>query len=118
MIGQKLIKILQTLDPTAFRRLGDAIASPYFTYSPLLLKLYALLKKEYPEFDSTRLSAALGLVKPPIRPNATPQQGVFTCSTLRERRVKTTRRGVGPGMEEMAGEDRARRKITLCCRYK
>jgi len=79
MIGQKLIKILQTLDPAAFRRLGGAIASPYFTYSPLLLKLYALLKKEYPEFDSTRLSAALGLVKPPIRLNATPQHGVFTC---------------------------------------
>jgi len=56
MIGQKLIKILQTLDPTAFRRLGDAIASPYFTGSPLLLQLYALLKKEYPDFDPARLS--------------------------------------------------------------
>jgi len=56
MIGQKLVKILQTLDPTAFRRLGDAFASPYFTGSPLLLKLYALLKKEYPDFDPARLS--------------------------------------------------------------
>jgi len=55
MIGQKLIKILQTLDPAAFRRLGDAFASPYFTSSPLLLKLYAILKKEYPDFDATRL---------------------------------------------------------------
>jgi len=56
MIGQKLIKILQTLDPAAFRRLGEAIASPYFTSSPLLLNLYALLKKEYPDFDPARLS--------------------------------------------------------------
>jgi len=55
MIGQKIIKALQTLDPAAFRRLGDAFASPYFTSSPLLLKLYALLKKEYPAFDIAQL---------------------------------------------------------------
>ncbi|MFN0216297.1 MAG: hypothetical protein ACKVT2_18715 [Saprospiraceae bacterium] len=55
MIGQKLIKILQTLDSVAFRRLGDAFASPYFTSSPLLLKLYALLKKEYPVFDIAKM---------------------------------------------------------------
>ncbi len=55
MIGQKILKTLQTLDSATFRRLGDAFASPYFTSSPLLLKLYALLKKEYPVFDIARL---------------------------------------------------------------
>ncbi len=55
MIGKKLITILQTLDQATFRRLGDAFASPYFTSSPLLLKLYALLKKEYPVFDTAKL---------------------------------------------------------------
>ncbi len=56
MIGQKILKTLQTLDASTFRRLGDAFASPYFTSSPLLLKLYALLKKEYPAFDAARLN--------------------------------------------------------------
>ncbi|MDO8969185.1 MAG: hypothetical protein Q7U74_00765 [Saprospiraceae bacterium] len=56
MIGQKILKTLQTLDSATFRRLGDAFASPYFTSSPLLLKLYALLKKEYPAFDAARLN--------------------------------------------------------------
>lgn len=56
MIGKKLVKILQTLDPAAFRHLGNAVASPYFTSSPLLLKLYALLKKEYPEFNTEKLT--------------------------------------------------------------
>lgn len=56
MIGQKLVKMLQTLDPAAFRRLGDAFVSPAFTTSPLLLKLYRLLKKEYPRFEPARLS--------------------------------------------------------------
>ena len=56
MIGKKLVRILQTLNPAAFRRLGDAVASPYFTTSPLLLKLYALLKKEYPEFNTEKLN--------------------------------------------------------------
>ena len=55
MIGQKIIKTLQTLDPATFRRLGDAFASPIFTSSPLLLKLYTLLKKEYPDLDTARL---------------------------------------------------------------
>lgn len=56
MIGQKILKTLQTLDPATFRRLGDAFASPYFTNSPLLLKLYTLLKKEYPAFDTRKLN--------------------------------------------------------------
>jgi len=56
MIGKKLVKILQTLDPAAFRRLGDAFASPYFTRSALLLKLYNILKKEYPGFEVSRLN--------------------------------------------------------------
>lgn len=55
MIGKKLLKILQTLDPAAFRRLGEAFRSPLFTSSPLLLNLYELLKNEYPAFDESRL---------------------------------------------------------------
>jgi len=74
MIGQKLVKILQTLDPAAFRRLGDAIASPL------------------------RLNRVF-----------------HYWSALRERRVKTPRRGVGLGMEEEAGQDRARRKSCKSC---
>lgn len=55
MIGQKLIKILQSLDPEEFRRLKRALSSPYFATNTRLLTLYEHLKKHYPEFEEEKL---------------------------------------------------------------
>ncbi len=55
MIGQKLTKILQSLDAEEFRRLKRALSSPYFATNSRLLKLYELLKKHYPDFQEDQL---------------------------------------------------------------
>ncbi len=55
MVGQKLIKILQSLEPGEFKRLKRALSSPYFATNPRLLALYDYLKKYYPEFDESKL---------------------------------------------------------------
>ena len=55
MIGQKLAKILQSLDSSEFRRLKKAVGSPYFATNPRLLMLYGFLKKQYPSFDEKKL---------------------------------------------------------------
>lgn len=55
MIGQKLIKILQSLDNEEFRRLKRALSSPYFATNTRLLTLYEHLKKHYPEFKEEKL---------------------------------------------------------------
>ncbi len=55
MIGQKLTKILQSLDQEEFKRLKRALSSPYFATNQRLLKLYDLLKKQYPDFAEEKL---------------------------------------------------------------
>lgn len=56
MNSTKLIKLLQTLDPTEFRRLHQFLQSPYYNYNQHLIKLYQLLRKYYPDFTAPRLT--------------------------------------------------------------
>ena len=55
MIGQKLIKILQSLDDGEFKRLKRALSSPYFATNQRLLTLYDYLKKQHPNYEEGKL---------------------------------------------------------------
>jgi len=51
MIKSKLILLLQTFSKQEFRYLGDFVNSPYFNKEKVLMELYNILKKHYPDFS-------------------------------------------------------------------
>lgn len=51
----KLIQLLRTLSKEEFLRFGKFLKSPFFNYTPSLIKLYEGLKRYHPNFDSPRL---------------------------------------------------------------
>ncbi len=55
MYKSKLVKILKTLPPEDFKRFNKMLRSPLYTSNPSLPLLYSLLRKHYPEFNSSRL---------------------------------------------------------------
>lgn len=51
MIKSKLISLLETFSKQEFRNLGDFVNSPYFNKEKVLMELYNILKKHYPDFS-------------------------------------------------------------------
>ena len=51
MIKSKLISLLKTFSKQEFRCLGDFVKSPYFNKEKVLIELYNILKKHYPDFS-------------------------------------------------------------------
>ena len=51
----KLIRLLKTLSKDEYLRFGKFLKSPFFNYTPSLIKFYEMLKRHHPNFDSPRL---------------------------------------------------------------
>ena len=47
---------IEGLSPDEFKRFSRLVNSPFFNTNPTQVELYKLLKKEYPDFDSPKLS--------------------------------------------------------------
>lgn len=52
MIKSKAIEIFESFSTKELRQFGDFVKSPFFNKNDKLLKLYEILKKEYPHFKS------------------------------------------------------------------
>src|SRR4030095_7203776 len=50
MNKSKIIQILRTLSKDEFKLFGDFVESPFFNSSRVMIKLYQVLKKQYPDF--------------------------------------------------------------------
>ena len=59
MYGSKLIDVLKTLSPAAWKELELFLASPYFNRNNDLLRFAALLRKESPDFKEERIDRYL-----------------------------------------------------------
>jgi len=55
MNNSKLIALLKALNPTEFRQFNRYLKSSFFTQSEDVLRLYAYLRKYYPDFSSPKL---------------------------------------------------------------
>ena len=55
MQSSKLVILFKSLSPEEFRRFQKFLNSPFYNYSKTLTAFYELLKKYYPNFDSTNL---------------------------------------------------------------
>ena len=63
MYGSKLIDVLKTLTPAAWKELELFLASPYFNRNQDLLRLAVLLRKESPTFKEERIDRYLLFAK-------------------------------------------------------
>ena len=59
MVKSKVLQLLKTLTPQEFKKYGLFIGSPYFNKENVQIKIYELLKKHYPAFDSPVLAKAI-----------------------------------------------------------
>ncbi len=55
MLNNKVIDSLKTLDAEEFKRFGLFLESPFFNTNPSIVKLYNILRKYYPAFESRYL---------------------------------------------------------------
>ena len=51
MKNNQLIKLLKTFDPKEIKRFSEFISLPYFNKNKNVIKLYEILRKDYPDFD-------------------------------------------------------------------
>ncbi len=51
MLKSRLFDLLGSLNEAEFKKFGEYISSPYFNKSKVLIKLYSIYKKHYPEFS-------------------------------------------------------------------
>ncbi|MCB9350540.1 MAG: hypothetical protein H6573_23935 [Lewinellaceae bacterium] len=56
MHHSKLLHLLKVLDAPELKRLSRFLKSPFYNTNPHLVKLYQLLRKEHPQFDSPKLA--------------------------------------------------------------
>jgi hypothetical protein len=56
MLKHQLLEILKTLTDFEKKKFGKFLSSPYFTNSPKILKLYRILKKFHPNYNSPKLN--------------------------------------------------------------
>ncbi|MBX7046733.1 MAG: hypothetical protein K1X86_12940 [Ignavibacteria bacterium] len=56
MITTNSIEILKNLDKKSLIRFGDFLKSPYFNSSPLMVKLFEIVKKEHPLFQGNSIN--------------------------------------------------------------
>jgi len=57
MLPLQSVEILKKLDKKELKRFGDFLSSPYFNNSPLILKIFDSVKKEYPNFTGKLLQS-------------------------------------------------------------
>ncbi|MBL7129639.1 MAG: hypothetical protein ISS16_11735 [Ignavibacteria bacterium] len=51
MKDSQLIKLLKTFTPKEIKKFSEFISSPYFNKNKNVIKLYEILRKDYPDFD-------------------------------------------------------------------
>jgi hypothetical protein len=56
MLKHQLLEVLKTLTDFEKKKFGKFLSSPYFTNSPKILKLYRILKKFHPNYNSPKLN--------------------------------------------------------------
>lgn len=56
MINSIVMETMSSMTPGEIKSFGKFIRSPYFNESPLLIKLFEILKKYYPEFTNRNLT--------------------------------------------------------------
>lgn len=56
MKNSKLASLLSKLDKNEFKEFGKFVKSPYFNSNAKVVKLYELIAKHFPEFESAKLS--------------------------------------------------------------
>jgi len=63
----KLFQVLNTLTKDELSSLGKFIKSPYFNESPIIVKLYEILKKHYPNYNRIEKETLFGSLYPAVK---------------------------------------------------